>query len=169
MGGGSDDDSQKKILFCTDFSENSLAAGQCACEYAKAFGASLAIVHVTDPWAVPLAFYVRNIPILIQTVVADQLQKSVARSVNTELESMTKEFRSALKEVKTYSRIGIPSEQIVRLAAEECIDLIVMGTHGRTGFRLMVLGSVAENVLRTAGCPVLIVRFSAHEPPGGPE
>jgi len=159
----------KKILFCTDFSENSLAAGRCACEYAKAFGASLAIVHVTDPWAVPLAIYVRKIPFLVRTVVVDQLQESVARSVNTELESMTKDFGSILKEVKAYSRIGIPSEQIARLAAEECIDLIVMGTHGWTGFRHMVLGSVADNVLRTAGCPVLIVRSSAHEPPGSSE
>jgi len=140
----------QKILFCTDFSVNSLPARQCACEYAKAFGASLAIVHVIDPWAGALASYASNVPVLIQPVI-DQLQESVEKSVNADLEAMNKEFGPLLEEVKTYSRIGFPPEQIVRLAAEESIDLIVMGTHGWRGFRHMMLGSVAENVLRTAG------------------
>jgi nucleotide-binding universal stress UspA family protein len=153
----------QKILFCTDFSPNSLPARQCACEYAKTSGASLAIVHVIDPWAGALASYGRNIPVLVQPVV-DQLQEGIARSVHKDLEAMTQEFGPMLKEVKTYSRVGIPSEQIVRLAAEESIDLIVMGTHGWTGFRRMWLGSVAENVLRTAGCSVLVVRSASRGP-----
>jgi len=77
---------------------------------------------------------------------------------------MREEFATMLKEVKTYSRVGVPAEEIVRLAAEEAIDLIVMGTHGWGGFRNMVLGSVAHNVLRTASCPVLVVRSSSSEP-----
>jgi nucleotide-binding universal stress UspA family protein len=54
-------------------------------------------------------------------------------------------------------RQGVPAQEIVRVADEESADLIVMGTHGWTGFKHLLLGSVAENVLRTAGRPVLVV------------
>ena len=153
----------QKIMFCTDFSENSLPAGQCACEYAKAFGATLAIVHVIDSPARALAPYGSIIPFGVNPAVV-QLELRVERSVDTDLESMREEFATILKEVKTYSRVGVPAEEIVRLAAEESIDLIVMGTHGWGGFRNMVLGSVAHSVLRTAGCPVLVVRPSFRAP-----
>ena len=159
----------KKILFCTDFSENSLAAGRCACEYAKAFGASLAVVHVIDPWAGAMAMHGAKIASGVRIFVVDQIQKTISRSANTELESITKEFGSMLKEVKTYSRIGIPSQEIVRFAAEESIDLIVMGTHERIGLGHMLHKSVAETVVRSAGCSVLIVKSSANETPEGSE
>jgi nucleotide-binding universal stress UspA family protein len=57
--------------------------------------------------------------------------------------------------------VGEPAEEIVRLARDEAVDLIVMGTHGRSGFRHVLLGSVAETVLRTAPCPVFTVKAAA--------
>jgi len=63
--------------------------------------------------------------------------------------------------VNTFSRMGIPANEIVRLADEESMELIVMGTHGWTGFKHLVLGSTAENVVRSANCPVLTVKSSA--------
>jgi nucleotide-binding universal stress UspA family protein len=62
------------------------------------------------------------------------------------------------REVTTQVRLGAAPEEIVRAAAELDADLIIVGTHGRTGVRRMLLGSVAEAILRKAGCPVLIVR-----------
>ena len=58
-------------------------------------------------------------------------------------------------ETKTASRMGVQANEIVRFAEEERIELIIMGTHGWTGFRHLILGSTAENVVRMAGCPVL--------------
>ena len=60
-------------------------------------------------------------------------------------------------------RIGKPDTEIMRYAAERDIDLIVMGTHGRTGLAHALMGSVAERVVRRAPCPVLTVRQSEHE------
>lgn len=71
--------------------------------------------------------------------------------------------------VKAHVRLGAAATEIVRLAAEVDADLIVVGTHGRTGIRRVLIGSVAEAVVRTAGCPVLVVRPKSHSQlrPGG--
>lgn len=63
--------------------------------------------------------------------------------------------------------VGKPAEEIVRLARDEAVDLIVMGTHGRSGFRHVLLGSVAETVMRTAPCPVFTVKAAASPAQGG--
>jgi nucleotide-binding universal stress UspA family protein len=57
--------------------------------------------------------------------------------------------------------VGKPAEEIVRVAREDAVDLIVMGTHGHTGLRYMLLGSTAETVFRTAPCPVFMVQCGA--------
>jgi len=61
--------------------------------------------------------------------------------------------------------VGKPAEEIVRLAQDEGVDLIVMGTHGRTGLRHVLMGSIAESVMRTAPCPVFTVKVAAHVAP----
>lgn len=75
------------------------------------------------------------------------------------------EQRSFLEsdEVNLEARIGDPAEQIVEYASENGNDLIVMGTHGRSGFKRLWLGSVAERVTRTAHCPVLVIRSKSAE------
>ena len=89
---------------------------------------------------------------------------SIEESVKKAFELMVQECGTTCQNVKTYSRIGVPANEIVRFAQEESIDLIVMGTHGWTGFRHLILGSTAENVVRTAMCPVLTVKSPASEP-----
>lgn len=69
-------------------------------------------------------------------------------------------------EVKLEARIGDPAEGIVAYADEHGNDLIVMGTHGRSGFKRLWLGSVAERVTRTAGCPVLVIRSKSVDDDG---
>ena len=75
---------------------------------------------------------------------------------------MAQTFSQEKVKAKACYRIGVPAEEIVQVAKEESADLIVMGTHGWSGFRHMLLGSVAERVLRAAACPVMVVR---HSPP----
>ena len=139
----------KKILFCTDFSENSRPAFALAAEYAKAFEAQLLIVHVIDYKDFP--GYVDWIEKLREVL------DSTEQAVNKRLQSMVQDCAHAVKDVKTYCRRGVTAQEVVALAQEEDVDLIVVGTHGRTGVKHLVMGSVARSVLKTAHRPVLIV------------
>ncbi len=142
----------RKILFCTDFSENSEPARKTALDYAKAFNAELIVVHVIDG--------LTGLPVedpTFQAHVGEVLQHMKDRA-DARLEQISRDCADVLKAVKTYSRTGSPAQEIVHLANEESVDLITMGTHGWTGIRHILLGSVAEKVLRTAKCPVLVVR-----------
>ncbi|AFM24658.1 universal stress protein [Desulfomonile tiedjei] len=142
----------RKILFCTDFSENSQPAWKLAVEYAQAFHAELLILHVIDyndfPGYVDWAEKLREI------------LGNVERTANERLESMMRESGQSTKTVKTYCRTGTTYQEVVRLAQEESADLIILGTHGRSGVKHLVMGSVARSVLRTAHRPVLIVEGS---------
>jgi universal stress protein A len=143
----------KKILLCTDFSENSVSARRHATEYAAAFDAGLSILHVVNSSRLGFPAFEVGVPFDLQEIL-----KGIEDSVKKAFELMVQECGGMCRDVKTYSRIGVPANEIVRFAQEESIDLIVMGTHGWTGFRHLILGSTAENVVRTATCPVLTVK-----------
>lgn len=143
----------KKILVCTDFSENSLPARQCAVEWAKAFKAELAILHVVNSRFFGYPSFTDRVPEEMALI-----QKHIEEGVQEELDSIANEFRKELSKVHAHSRAGAPADEIIRFADEESADLIIMGTHGWTGVRHLILGSTAENVVRTAKCPVLSVR-----------
>ncbi len=83
--------------------------------------------------------------------------RSHSEPTNESLELMRKEFAHLVKDVKTYCRVGLSAREIVALAQEVSVDLIVVGTHGRTGVKHLVMGSVARSVLETAHRAVLIV------------
>jgi len=146
----------KRILVPTDFSEPSAAAVKYAKAFAEAFGASLHVLHVLeDPfifaptsegYAAPPEFY------------AD-MEKNARDRLGTVLSD------ADLKKLKTQLALkkGSPFVEIVRYAKSEDIDLIVMGTHGRGPIAHMLMGSVAERVVRKAPCPVLTVRNPEHE------
>ncbi len=140
----------KKILFCTDFSRNSEPARKLAAEYAKAFGANLLIVHVIDSTTFPS--YVDWIGEELEQIF---LRTEAAAKVR--LKSLTRKCGQILGGVRTFCRIGSPAEEIVSLADERSVDLIVVGTHGRTGVKHLVMGSLARSVLKKAHRPVLIV------------
>jgi universal stress protein A len=140
----------KKILFCTDFSENSAPAWEQAKLYAKAFGAQLLILHVIDfpgyvDWAERL----------------HEILEATERTADERLQMMKKECADLVIDVKTSWRSGLTPREIVALADEESVDLIVVGTHGRTGVKHLVMGSVARSVLKTAHRPMLIVEAPA--------
>ena len=143
----------KKILVCTDFSENFEPARQCAMAYAKAFKAELIFLHVVNSRLLGYPTFEDRIPVDMAL-----LQQNIEEGVDQELEALVNRSKVELEQVQAFFRTGAPAEEIVRFANEQAVDLIVMGTHGWTGLRHLVLGSTAENVVRTASCPVLTVR-----------
>jgi|WetSurMetagenome_2_1015567.scaffolds.fasta_scaffold656441_2 universal stress protein A len=146
----------RKILFCTDFSENSEPARELAVDYAKSFGAQLLIVHVVDSTGFPT--YVSWLGEELDQIIG-RMEKSAA----LRLQSMVRKCGQLVEKVRSDCRVGLPPREIVALADEESVDLIVMGTHGRTGVKHLVLGSIARSVLKTAHRPVLIVEAPAEK------
>jgi nucleotide-binding universal stress UspA family protein len=142
----------KRILVPVDFSAPSDAALDYARDVAARFGASLHLVHVAeDPYR---ALYSAEVFVPEMENLRDEI-----------LEDATGRLRDRLREwdfdavpVTVEAIIGTPAGSIVEYAAGHDIDLIVMGTHGRGGMSHLLMGSVAERVVRTAGCPVLTVR-----------
>jgi universal stress protein A len=141
----------KKILFCTDFSENCEAARELAVDYAKTFGAELLIIHVVDTAAFTI------FPEWGASDIA-QILSSAQELAEARLETIGHECGQLVKEVKTICKVGSPAKEIVALAHGESVDLIVTGTHGHTGLMELVMGSIARSILKTAHGPVLIVR-----------
>ena len=146
----------KKILFCEDFSRNSEIARAWVIDQAKASGATVMIVHVIGTW--PVQAYRPKLRFNER-----QALEKVKEPVNADLEEITQEFRRQGIDAAYYTRVGSPSEEILNFAKIEQVDLIIMGTHGWTGFRYQILGSVAEAVLRRAECSVLVVRMSKED------
>jgi nucleotide-binding universal stress UspA family protein len=137
------------ILHPTDFSERSRYAFQPACSLARDHGARLIVLHVMP---VPLVQEKR----LYREEMAEELNRLRAPDTQVQVEHRLEE--------------GDAATQILRVALETGCDLIVLGTHGRTGLGRLLMGSVAEQVLRMASCPVLTVRapFPPSEAAGAP-
>ncbi len=140
----------RKILVATDFSPHAANALQLAAGLAKASGASLQIMHVYDviPYTLPegLPIYDGGQMVRIREELGLQLRKVASEAQ-----------RGGVQEVDSALVEGQASAEIARRAEEGQCDLIVMGTHGRSGFAHLLLGSVAERVVRKATCPVLVV------------
>lgn len=139
----------KKVLVPIDFGEASDEALVYARQLAKTFGAELHVMHVTENlFFRPMA----NNPIAIEAGVANRLA-----------ERITAEDRNDLHAIPVLRKSDEPAEEIVRYAEHEQIDLIIMGTHGRVRVAHLLMGSVAEKVVRTAPCPVLTVHHPERE------
>ncbi|MBI5571395.1 MAG: universal stress protein [Desulfomonile tiedjei] len=144
----------KKILFCTDFSENSRPARDYAVQFAKLFGAELLVLNVVNIPVMGQSAWTGGLPVDMSAV-----EQQIRAAAEKQVELLAEECRRELPEVMAVSRPGIPTAaEIVRFADQEGVDLIVLGTHGWTGIKHLVMGSTAENVVRTANCPVLTVR-----------
>jgi nucleotide-binding universal stress UspA family protein len=145
-----------RILVPTDFSDPSDAALEYAKTLAERFGASLHLVHVfEDPFtigAVASEMYVPLPPDARDDMIADARKRLVARVPDGD---------GARLFATTSLVTGVPAHAIVEYATANQMDLIVMGTHGRGGFAHLLMGSVAEYVVRTAPCPVLTVHSPA--------
>ena len=135
----------RTILHPTDFSERSQNAFRLACSLARDYGGHLIVLHVVPT---PLAVYMEG-------VVAGPTE-GFQEEVQAQLCELKPEFNDVLPEYRTVE--GDAIHEILRFAEDNSCDLIVMGTHGRTGLGRFLMGSVAEGVVRKAGCPVLTVK-----------
>jgi len=142
----------RKICCPTDFSEPAQEALKVACEMATHFGAELILVHVVTPIPVipihddPTSF---NLPLY---------EKEMEQSAVRGLQQIQQERIPPAIRSSTVVLQGDPASRIVSLAEDENMDVIVIATHGFTGWRKFMFGSVTEKVIRLAACPVLSIR-----------
>jgi nucleotide-binding universal stress UspA family protein len=140
----------KTILVPTDFSENSAAALQYAEALARQFGATLHLLHVCHPATLASA------PVDAPFISMPDLEGDMRAAAAAEMAKITETIAGLA--MTTEVAVGSPAACIVAAAVDHDVDLIVMGTHGRGPILHMVLGNVAERVVRSAPCPVLTVR-----------
>jgi nucleotide-binding universal stress UspA family protein len=152
-----------KVLVPIDFSECSQKALQYAVPLAQQFNASLLLVYV-----MPVHYYVGSEfgPLDVPLPEADLLRKSEAKLTQLAERELADRVVAECRVLR-----GQPVHELVRVAREEAVDLILLSTHGHTGLKHVLLGSVAENVMRYASCPVLVVREHQREfiPSAGPQ
>ncbi len=141
------------ILYATDFSEASKSAFPLAYSLARDHGARLIVLHVVLTGTYEIA----NLAQLGQGESARQFEEDIRHDLQR-LQPPDDRVPMEYKLAK-----GDPATAIIKVAEETACDLIVLGTHGRTGLRRVLMGSVAEHVLRSAPCPVLVVRGSVPE------
>ncbi|MGH7233560.1 MAG: universal stress protein [Nitrospiraceae bacterium] len=144
-----------RILFATDFSQGARHAQAYAAFLAHAYSAELTIIHVfeiypsalyADPWSNPLLL--------------EPLRDEISRN----LDELAANVRRCGVQATNAHVIGIASEQLIETARNEAVDLIIVGTQGRTGLEHVLLGSTAERVVKGAPCPVMTVRSSGPAP-----
>ena len=146
----------KSILVPVDFSKSSQRALETGCELSKTFQIPLTLFHayVIPTYPLPEGF------VLPSPEAVTEIMDKTQRAMNDMRDLAAK---MGAKNVEAVISEGVAFAEIVRVARERNVDLIVMGTHGRTGLKHALLGSVAEKVVRKAPCPVLTVRLAGHE------
>jgi nucleotide-binding universal stress UspA family protein len=137
----------KRILFTTDFTDVSQKALPIVSAIAHRYGSRVFVAHVWTPGPYPM----------VSPEAAAVLDRQSERAAKQELERISQSRLLNGIKMEPTMRCGEPAEEIGRLVEQLRIDLAVMSTHGHTGFRHRVLGSVAEEVVRTLRCPVLTV------------
>ncbi len=143
----------RKILCSADFSKASEAAFPYAKVLALNGGAEVYLLHVIEPYILPIEYGLAPMPYA-------EIEDEIKTNTTAQLEKIAKKYFRGVK-TKTLIRWGLVSSTILDLTKREKIDLIVMGTHGRTGLSHVFLGSTAEKIVRLASCPVLTVRSKA--------
>jgi nucleotide-binding universal stress UspA family protein len=143
----------QKILCPIDFSENSLEALRYAAHTALKENATVYLIHIVDSRVYDYGGPIYEPEMPAMKPVVDQASKDRLR--DKLLEKVPEEIQGR---VETVISFGVPFVEIIKAAKDYDIDLIVMGTHGRSGVSHILIGSVAEKVVRKAPCPVLTVR-----------
>ena len=153
----------KKILYPTDFSETA----ELALNQVKAFrtlkAEEVILLHVIDERDIKK----RDIFSLLLGVAGlnksveefeNELKNKLIEEAKSKMESIKKELEDIGYKVKEVFVVGIPHEEIVKIAEDEGADIIIMGSHGKTNLRDILLGSVTENVIKKSNKPVLVVK-----------
>ena len=146
----------QKILLPTDFSNYSAAATKYACELATKFDAELHLLHTLET-------HLASTPGFAMGLALPQYISESKAAAEKSLAGVLDPKWSAGRTVVNAFVEGSPKVEIIGYARKHNIDLIVLATHGRTGLTHVLMGSVAESVVRTAPCPVLTVRPEGHQ------
>lgn len=146
----------QRILLPTDFSKYAATATKYACELAAKFDAELHLLHTIEilPAYMPELATGLDFSATVNALKADA-DKSLTNLLDPQWAAGRKVIHAVIE--------GSPKVEIFRYAKQHSIDLIVLATHGRTGLVHVIMGSVAENVVRNAPCPVLTVRSEGHQ------
>jgi nucleotide-binding universal stress UspA family protein len=141
----------KRIICPVDFSDASRAALETAADLARLHGARLTLLHAypVPGYTFPDGSFVASAKMLEELAEAARVHLEEWKAIATSL---------GLKDVEAVTAVGEPAAEIVAHVKEKGADLVVVGTHGRTGLTHALMGSVAERVVRRAPCPVLTVR-----------
>jgi nucleotide-binding universal stress UspA family protein len=150
-----------KIIAATDFSEDSERALEYAEELARRFGAEITVVHVDQPLSPVMMSpdFGAGVDVGAMSHIAEE-QRLLAQR---ELDKIVGRLRDSGLKARSLLRVGSPFLEIINTAQSEGGDLIVLGTHGRTGLAHVLMGSVAERVVQKAGCPVLTIRHPSRK------
>ncbi len=152
--------SLRKILWPTDFSEPSQVALKTANELAKHFSAELMLVHVVPSLPVlpttkaPVDSPASSYPLEMESAAREALHQKVKKNVSEEVKTNAMVIHGNSANV---------ADEIVNIADHKETDIIVMATHGLTGWRRFIFGSVADKVIKTASCPVLSIQVQPEE------
>lgn len=147
-----------RILLPTDFSECSEAAAGTARRLAETFGSRILLLHVLDEWTAVDPMFRGEIPLESVRIRMEQFARE-------SMDGFLARSFSGFGNVDTTLVAGIPYRAILRVARELPADLVVIGTHGRTGVEHVLFGSTAEKIVRMAPCPVLTVRQAGRGAP----
>lgn len=138
----------QRILYATDYSSASLPALRHALALTKLSGAQLLVLHVVSP----------NLPFVVDAEARRRILARMKQDAKAHLDEVLAVAAKAGIRAKGILRVGEPREEIVGVASAQRADLVVIGTHGRTGIERALMGSVATSVINTCPIPVLSVR-----------
>ena len=145
----------KKILVPLDFSSPSKQAFKYAVKFAQEFGAELTLIHILKPDISP------TFPDLPGAPAFSPEELAIAEETLRELVASARS--AGLQDARSTFRVGLAAHEIAEVPKELDVDLIVIATHGYTGWKHFAIGSTAERVVRAARCPVLVVREKEHD------
>ena len=148
----------KKILCPTDFSENSAHAMKYALALATLSQAQLQLFHVVEPISYPRSTELFE-PVLDEVELTMKMEAAFQKQLEDQVAALKEDYPKIAGKLVT----GNTFLEIIQAARDDNVDMIVMGTHGRTGLAHVLIGSVAEKVIREAPCPVLTVKHPEHE------
>jgi len=145
----------ERILFPTDFSEGALHALSYAVDLAKHYNAKLYVVHVIYDLAKATGMHVPHVS-------HEEMYKELNKWAETEMDKCCLEELRGFQNLEKAVLKGIPYEEILKFSSDNKIDIIVIGTIGRSGLERFIFGSTAERVVRRAPCAVMTVRVPEH-------
>lgn len=142
----------KTILFATDFSEGSDYAVRYALAVARKFDSRLIVIHIINEPVDLRGFYVPHISF-------DKLEEEIEQGAQKLMEQFCRTHLADFSNFEAHIFPGIPSDEIIKKTDEFGAELVILGTHGRSGLDHVLFGSTAEKVVRKSSVPVMTIRF----------